>query len=99
MARDEDLMGMTRRVVFRHIDLGTATHGRLSLITDINLLRNSPNLLVQFPSGRQRTLPINALPLDPFRQREVRAVWRKFLKVMRKFPEMDTMHEQWNINE
>jgi hypothetical protein len=51
-AYDDDLMGITRRVVFRHMDLGTTTDGRLSLITDINLLRNGTNVLVTFrPAG------------------------------------------------
>jgi hypothetical protein len=88
---DQQVWGETRRVVFRHWNQGTTTR------TEISVWNDSSDLRVTFPSGRERIFPINALPVKPFRQREVQQVWGKFLAML-SVPEMEDMHGRYDYN-
>ncbi len=88
---NQEVWGETRRVVFRHWNQDTTSR------TEISVWNDSSDLRVTFPSGRERIFPINALPVTPFRQPEVRQVWGKFLAML-SVPEMEDMHERYDYN-
>lgn len=82
--------GDTRKVVFRHLNDRCGS-------TDIQVWNDRSDLTVAFPSGRERTFPMDALPDKPFRHREVQAVWGRFLAML-SVPQMEYMHERFDLN-